>query len=176
MSASAAPFPEKRCTVLLVDDVSDSREMYAFFLRSAGYAVHEAGDGSDAVEIAMEFHPDVIVMDLSLPSVDGFTAISSLAANVETAAIPVVVLSGHTFPADEQRARAAGAAAFLAKPCPPDVLAATVRMVSETCDQAFATIPSADATAIATTTAPGPVPPGLPVPPAPPGPSAAPAA
>jgi two-component system chemotaxis response regulator CheY len=131
------PHPDRRCTVLLVDDVCDSREMYAFFLRAAGYAVHEAADGSDALAMALEFRPDVIVMDLSLPSMDGVTAIASLSAHPETATIPVVVLSAHTFPADEERARQAGAAAFMAKPCAPDDLARVVRQASETCDQAF---------------------------------------
>jgi len=143
MMASTTPwFPEKRCTVLLVDDISDSREMYAFFLRTAGYAVHEAADGADALAMAMEFRPDVIVMDLSLPSMDGWTAIAVLSADPETAAIPVVVLSAHTFPADEQRARQAGVAAFLAKPFPPDELARHVRRVSASCDQAFTVLPS----------------------------------
>ena len=135
-------FPEKRCTILLVEDAFDSREMYAFFLRAAGYAVHEAADGGEALAMALEFRPDVIVMDLSLPSMDGLTAISRLSGNPETGRIPVVVLSAHTFPSDEKCAREAGAAAFLAKPCPPDQLARTVRQVSEGCDRAFATIPS----------------------------------
>ena len=140
----AAPFPEKRCHVLLVDDSLDSREMYAFFLRSSGYAVHEATDGSDAVAIASELRPDVIVMDLSLPLMDGFTAIGRLAAHPETASIPIVVLSARTFPDDERRAIETGAAAFLAKPCHPDVLATTVRRVSGSCDDAFvAAIPPA---------------------------------
>jgi CheY-like chemotaxis protein len=133
-------FPAQKCTVLLVDDVSDSREMYAFFLRTSGYAVHEAGDGADAVAIALEFRPDVVVMDLSLPGIDGITAIRRLAAHADTAAIPIVVLSARTFPEDEARAREAGAAAFLAKPCTPEALAAAVRVVSERCDQAFATV------------------------------------
>ena len=132
------PFPEKRCNVLLVDDSRDSREMYAFFLRAAGYAVHEAVDGADAVTMAVELRPDVIVMDLTLPMVDGFTAIEGLASNPDTASIPVVVLSAHAFPDDERRAREVGAAAFLGKPCHPDLLASTVRAVSETCDEAMA--------------------------------------
>jgi CheY-like chemotaxis protein len=133
--------PEKRCTVLLVDDVHDSREMYAFFLRASGYAVHEAADGGDVLALAVEFRPDVVVMDLSLPSMDGWTAIASLSAHPETAAIPVVILSAHTFPADEQRAKETGAAAFLAKPCAPDHLARVVRQVSESCEKAFTTVP-----------------------------------
>lgn len=152
---AVAWFPEKRCTVLLVDDVCDSREMYAFFLRATGYAVHEAADGCDALAMALEFRPDVIVMDLSLPSMDGWTAIGNLSTNPETGAIPVVVLSAHTFPADADRAREAGAAAFLAKPCAPDVLARTVRLVSESCDQAFVP-PSGVSTAPRTGPTPAP--------------------
>lgn len=133
--------PARRCTVLLVDDVHDSREMYAFFLRTSGYAVHEAADGSDVLALAVEFRPDVVVMDLSLPSMDGWAAIASLSAHPDTAAIPVVILSAHTFPADEQRAKETGAAAFLAKPCPPDHLARIVREVSESCEKAFTAAP-----------------------------------
>jgi CheY-like chemotaxis protein len=138
MTEAFETVPQKQCTVLLVDDVHDTREMYAFFLRAAGYAVHEAADGIDVLALAVEFHPDVVVMDLSLPSMDGWTAMASLSAHPDTAAIPVVVLSAHTFPADEQRAREKGAAAFLAKPCAPDLLARIVRQVSDTCDRAFA--------------------------------------
>jgi CheY-like chemotaxis protein len=137
MIGAAEWFPEKRCTVLLVDDICDTREMYAFFLRAAGYAVHEAADGCDALAMALEFRPDVIVMDLTLPSMDGWTAIAGLSGNPETATIPIVVLSARTFPADEERAREAGAAAFLAKPCAPADLARKVREVSESCDRAF---------------------------------------
>ena len=149
MTEAAAVFPEKRCTELLVDDICDSREMYAFFLRAAGYACHEAADGADAIAMAAEFRPDVIVMDLSLPSMDGWTAIAGLSANPETASIPVVVLSARTYPADEQRAREAGAAAFLAKPCDPILLARVVREVSESCDRAFTVLP-AEVSAVST--------------------------
>lgn len=149
--------PGKKCTVLLVEDVFDSREMYAFFLRAAGYAVHEAADGSEALDIALAFHPDVIVMDLSLPSMDGVTAIAKLSGHPETGGIPVVVLSAHTFPSDERRAREAGAAAFLAKPCPPDQLARVVRQVSEGCDRAFTTSPS-DPSTVSTAPQTGPTP------------------
>ena len=151
-------FPEKRCTILLVEDAFDSREMYAFFLRTAGYAVHEAADGGEALAMALEFRPDVIVMDLSLPSMDGLTAIASLSGNPETGAIPVIVLSAHTFPADEQRAREAGAAAFLAKPCDPIHLARVVREVSESCDRAFTVLPSEVSSAVSTAPQTGPTP------------------
>lgn len=136
--AAAGRATERQCTVLLVDDNGDSREMYAFYLRAADYLVHEAADGRDALGIALDCRPDVIVMDLSLPLVDGFTAIERLANNPDTASIPIVVLSASAFPTDEKRARDAGAAAFLTKPCAPDELARTVRHLSERCEASFA--------------------------------------
>lgn len=148
--------PQKQCTVLLVDDVHDSREMYAFFLRAAGFTVHEAADGTDVLSLATEFHPDVVVMDLSLPSMDGWTAIEALSENADTKAIPVVILSAHTFPSDQQRAREMGAAAFLAKPCAPDMLARIVREVSDNCERAFAHPPDAISTAPRTGPTPAP--------------------
>jgi CheY-like chemotaxis protein len=147
--------PRKPCTILLVDDVNDTREMYAFFLRASGFAVHEAADGVDVLALAVEFRPDVVVLDLSLPSMDGWSAMEGLSAHPETAGIPVVILSAHTFPADEERAKQTGAAAFLAKPCPPDQLALRLREVSETCAQAF---DSALAGVVSTAPRTGPIP------------------
>ena len=99
--------------------------------------MHEAADGCDVLSLAVEFRPDVVVLDLSLPSMDGWAAMEGLAAHPDTAGIPVVILSAHTFPADQERAKQTGAAAFLAKPCPPDELARMVREVSEGCARAF---------------------------------------
>jgi CheY-like chemotaxis protein len=158
MTGAFETVPEKQCTVLLVDDVHDSREMYAFFLRASGFAVHEAADGGDVLGLAVEFHPDVVVMDLSLPSMDGWTAMASLSAHPDTAAIPVVILSAHTFPADEQRAKEQGAAAFLAKPCAPDLLARVVRQVSDSCERAFPDARPVPALSTAPQTGPTPAP------------------
>jgi CheY-like chemotaxis protein len=77
--------------------------------------------------------PDVIVLDLGLPGVDGYALAAALRAHPLTAAIPIVVLSAHAYPEDEQRALEAGAAAFLRKPCLPAELAETLRAVSENC-------------------------------------------
>ena len=108
--------------VLLVEDHGDAREMCAELLRLSGFRVAEAADGEDALEKATDLAPDVILMDLSLPGVDGREATRRLKASPRTAAIPVAILSG--MPADV--VRVAGADAFMTKPCAPDVLLAAV--------------------------------------------------
>jgi CheY-like chemotaxis protein len=116
--------------------------VYAIYLRYNGFDVYEASDGATGVTRAIELQPDVIVMDLAMADLDGWTATSRLAAHPLTCHIPVVILSAHAFPADESRAREAGAAAFLRKPCGPEELAATVRAVSERCDATFRSSPA----------------------------------
>lgn len=108
--------------VLVVDDFEDNRAMYAEYLRFAGYRVIEAGDGREAVERARESLPDIVVMDLSLPVMDGWEATRQLKADVRTRAIPVIALTGHALEGHSQGAKAAGCDEFLAKPCLPKAL------------------------------------------------------
>lgn len=107
------------CTVLLVEDADDSREVYAFYLRLEGFVVLEASDGEDAVAKAIELQPDVIAMDLAMSGMDGWTATATLRAHPLTLHIPIVIVTAHAFPAHEALARAAGAAAFLVNPWSP---------------------------------------------------------
>jgi CheY-like chemotaxis protein len=127
-----------KCIVLLAEDFDDAREVFAFYLRQEGFAVQDLPDGDRVLPLAMELQPDVIVLDQSLPGVDGLALTAQLRAHPLTRGIPIVILSAHAYPEDEQRARDAGAAAFLSKPCPPDTLAATLRKVSQSCNGAFA--------------------------------------
>jgi CheY-like chemotaxis protein len=113
--------------VLVVEDSRDAREMYAELLRLSGYRVAEAADGEDALDKADDLVPDAIVMDLSLPGLDGREATRRLKASPRTAGIPVAILSG--MPAE--LIRSAGADVCMTKPCPPDVLLEAVhRLVS----------------------------------------------
>lgn len=118
----------KRTTplVLVVDDFEDNRSMYAVFLTYSGYEVIEAADGREAVEIAERELPDVVVMDLSLPIMDGWEATRRLKANVRTRHIPVIALTGHAQEGPSRTAHDAGCDAFLAKPCLPETLVAKV--------------------------------------------------
>jgi CheY-like chemotaxis protein len=112
--------------VLIVDDFEDNRAMYAEFLRYSGFEVIEASDGLDAVEKATSSLPDLVVMDLSLPVLDGWEATRRLKGDPRTRHIPVVALTGHALEGHSQGAREAGCDGFLAKPCLPETLLATV--------------------------------------------------
>jgi CheY-like chemotaxis protein len=126
-----------KCMVLLAEDFEDTRDVYAFYLRREGFTVHDLPDGREVLSLAVELQPDVVVLDLSLPGVDGYCLAAQLRAHPLTARTPIVVLSAHAYPEDERRAREAGAAAFLRKPCLPAELADTLKRVSENCKSAF---------------------------------------
>jgi CheY-like chemotaxis protein len=114
-------------TVLIVDDFDDNRQMYAEFLTYSGYRVLEASNGAEALAQATEHVPDLVVMDLSLPVLDGWEATRRLKRDARTRHIPVVALTGHALEGHSQGAREAGCDAFLAKPCLPDKLLETVK-------------------------------------------------
>jgi CheY-like chemotaxis protein len=109
--------------VLLVDDYVDAREMYAEFLEIYGFEVMQASDGEEALAKAAARRPDVVLMDLSLPGVDGREATRRLKAAPKTADVPVVILSG--MPAEY--AQRSGADAVLSKPCEPAALVDAIR-------------------------------------------------
>lgn len=113
-----------RVRVLVVDDFPDAREMYRVFLTSVGFEVVEAANGLEAIKRAGETLPDVILMDIALPVMDGITATRRLKADSRTAAIPVVALSGHDIVGIGDIG-AMGWVSYLTKPClPEDVLIA----------------------------------------------------
>ena len=117
--------------VLVVEDYQDAREMYATCLQFSGYRVAEASDGLEAVEKARELGPDIILMDLALPKVDGWEATRRLKADERTRHIPIVALTGHALAGFAEGARQAGCDAFVTKPCLPDQLVAEIqRMLS----------------------------------------------
>jgi CheY-like chemotaxis protein len=125
---SAAPPPRRSATrarplVLLVDDNPDNREMYSEYFVSAGYRVLEASDGATAIALARKRRPTAIVMDLSMPGIDGWEATRRLKAAAETRAIPILIVSAHAEEEPKARARAAGCDLFVAKPCLPSDLA-----------------------------------------------------
>ena len=114
-------------TLLIVDDFDDNRQMYAEFLTYSGFQVIEAANGADAVSKATESLPDLIVMDLSLPVLDGWEATRRLKGDPRTRHIPVIALTGHALEGHSHDAREAGCDGFLAKPCLPERLLETVK-------------------------------------------------
>ena len=115
--------------ILIVEDQSDLRALYARHLTISGFDVIEAGNGEDAVTCSTAQTPDVILMDLSLPIVDGWEATRRLKADSRTAHIPVVALTAHDGSGELQRATSAGCDWFVPKPCPPGALLTEVRRI-----------------------------------------------
>jgi CheY-like chemotaxis protein len=113
--------------ILVVDDYQDAREMYAEYLQFSGFRVAEARNGNEAVEQAFALGPDLILMDLSLPGMDGWEATRRLKADERTRHIPVVALTGHALAGASEGARKAGCDSFVTKPCLPDDLVVEVR-------------------------------------------------
>ena len=113
--------------ILVVDDYQDAREMYAEYLQFSGFRVAEARNGNEAVERAFALKPDLILMDLSLPGMDGWEATRRLKADEATKKIPIVALTGHALAGASEGARKAGCDSFVTKPCLPDDLVVEVR-------------------------------------------------
>jgi two-component system, cell cycle response regulator DivK len=107
--------------ILIVEDVEYNRELLVQLLEE-DYDVVTAADGAAGIEAAARHQPDVILMDLSLPGVDGWEATRRLKARPETEAIPVIALTAHAMQGDEDRARACGCDDYLTKPIDEDQL------------------------------------------------------
>ena len=118
-----------RPLVLIVEDQSDLRQLYAQELTISGFDVIEAANGLDAIAHCSSQYPDVILMDLSLPVLDGWEATRRLKSDSRTAHIPVVALTAHDGSGELQRATRAGCDWFVPKPCPPNDLIEEVRRV-----------------------------------------------
>jgi CheY-like chemotaxis protein len=113
--------------ILVVDDYQDAREMYAEYLQFSGFRVAEARNGNEAIEQAFALQPDLILMDLSLPGMDGWEATRQLKSDERTRHIPVVALTGHALAGASEGAKKAGCDSFVTKPCLPDDLVVEVR-------------------------------------------------
>lgn len=113
--------------VLIAEDFEDARELYRDYLEYSGFAVETVGNGRDAIDLAVALQPDLILMDVSMPVLDGWEATRALKANPATRDIPVVALTAHAFDDARQEAKAAGCDGFITKPCLPDDLVARIR-------------------------------------------------
>lgn len=116
-------------TVLLVEDNPENREIYATFLRHHGYEVLEVEDGREALRVAEEATPDLILLDISLPGLDGWGVAERLKDGASTREIPVIALTAHALPEDYDRARELGCDAYLPKPVRPQRVAEEVRRI-----------------------------------------------
>ena len=113
--------------ILVVEDTPDNRQILRDLLTSAGYEVIEAFNGAEGVAAAIEHLPDLILMDIQLPVLDGYEATRRIKANAATAKIPIIAVTSYALSGDEAKAQAAGCDGYVAKPFSPRQLLAKVR-------------------------------------------------
>ena len=116
---------ESQQLILVVDDHEDNRLVFKSLLTHYSYAVLEAVNGQDGLNQATDHHPDLVLMDLSMPVMDGWEALRKMRENTKTADIPVVAVTAHD--SDGRNWRKAGFSAYLRKPCLPGQLLDTIR-------------------------------------------------
>jgi len=125
--------PLDRPLVLVVDDVVHGRALCAEYLELRGFRVVTTGDGLGAVDMALALRPDVILMDLSMPIIDGWEATRRIKTNARTQAIPIVIMTAHQGESDHEQARAAGCDSVFVKPfLPGDLVAELHRQIGTT--------------------------------------------
>ncbi len=127
----AEPAPVRFPTVLLVEDDAAIAHMYRLQLELEGYLVLTAAEGEAGLSIAERFQPDLIVLDIALPDMNGLTLLDTMRANDRLREIPIVILTNFDDPDTERRSLELGARQFLAKSkTTPDALANVVRRLS----------------------------------------------
>ena len=116
-----------RRKVLIIEDNEDNRIVYSTILRHHGFQVSEALDGEEGILKARRDAPDVILMDISIPLIDGWEVTRVLKRDAATRGIPVIALTAHAMPGDREHALEVGCDGYLAKPCEPRAVLAEVR-------------------------------------------------
>ncbi|HTG05832.1 MAG TPA: response regulator [Bradyrhizobium sp.] len=113
--------------ILVVEDTEDNRQILRDLLGMAGYDIIEAQDGAEGVAKAAEHKPDLVLMDIQMPVMDGFEATRRIKADPLLKAIPVIAVTSYALSGDEDKAREAGCDGYIAKPYSPRALLAKVR-------------------------------------------------
>jgi two-component system, cell cycle response regulator DivK len=113
--------------ILIIEDQEDNRTIMRDLLSSAGYALIEATDGEEGVKLACSERPDLILMDIQLPVLDGYEATRRIRAVAELKSTPIIAVTSYALSGDEAKTRAAGCNSYVAKPFSPRELLARVR-------------------------------------------------
>jgi len=113
--------------ILLVEDQEDNRRIVRDLLASAGIEMIEATTGEDGVRLAGLHRPDLILMDIQMPVLDGYEATRRIKADPALSHIPIIVVTSYALSGDEAKARAAGADAYVSKPFSPRLLLAKIK-------------------------------------------------
>jgi two-component system cell cycle response regulator DivK len=124
--------------ILIADDRSSSRELLRLVLERAGYSVMEAEDGVQALERTRNGSPDLVLLDLQMPGMDGYQVLAALRSEARFAHLPVLALTASAMRGDREKIMDAGFTDYLAKPAGPEVLRETVaRMLGDAADAAL---------------------------------------
>jgi len=113
--------------ILIIEDQDDNRTIMRDLLNTAGYRLIEAVDGEEGVKLAQSERPDLILMDIQLPILDGYEATRRIRASVELKSVPIIAVTSYALSGDDAKARAAGCDCYVAKPFSPRELLAKVR-------------------------------------------------
>jgi two-component system, cell cycle response regulator DivK len=124
-----------RHRILIVEDTEDNLRIARDLLNSAGYDLLEATDGAAGVSMATLHHPDLILMDIQLPKLDGHEATRRIRAIPELRDVPIIAITSYALSGDDVKAKAAGCNAYIAKPYSPRALLAEVRRFLDTPSQ-----------------------------------------
>lgn len=116
ISQSAKPTRARLRRVLIAEDDPNSRWVLSALLKRLGYECRAACDGGEALRLTDEFHPEIILMDLMMPGIDGLEATRRLKADARTRSIPILALTGNLTPSNERAAQEAGCDEFIPKP------------------------------------------------------------
>jgi two-component system cell cycle response regulator DivK len=113
--------------ILVIEDTEDNRQIIRDLLSSVGYELIEAADGAEGVAMAQSQRPDLILMDIQLPEMDGYEATRRIRAIPELARVPIIAVTSYALSGDEAKTRAAGCDGYVAKPFSPRQLLAKIR-------------------------------------------------
>ena len=116
-----------RKTILVVEDQEDNRQILRDLLGSVGFAMQEAENGEEALTAVAKQRPDLILMDIQLPLLDGYETTRRLKGNPETKGIPIIVVTSYALSRDEAKARECGCDAYVTKPYSPRALLAKIK-------------------------------------------------
>ena len=113
--------------ILVIEDTEDNRQIIRDLLSSVGYELIEATDGAEGVAMAQSQHPDLILMDIQLPGIDGYEATRRIRALPEIGGMPIIAVTSYALSGDEAKTREAGCDGYVAKPFSPRQLLAKIR-------------------------------------------------
>ncbi|MFH0943714.1 MAG: response regulator [Planctomycetota bacterium] len=115
-----------KATILVIEDNERSAYLVTFILEKCGYQVVQARDGEGGIALAHQIKPDLILLDIQLPVVDGYAVARELTTNGETHGIPIVAVTSYAMPGDRERILAAGCVGYIEKPIDPRTFVAEI--------------------------------------------------